>query len=242
MIRVGISGGYGRMGTMIAEAVGAEPDLELAGRYDPSHGSHDLLAECQVVVEVTHPDVVMDNLAEWKRLGLHAVVGTSGFDTDRLEQVGELWEGAASNCLIVPNFSVGAVLLMRFAELAAPHFPMAEIIEYHHADKPDAPSGTALASARRVAGAQSAAHPSSSRELVEGARGANVDGVQVHSVRMAGLIADQDVIFGDLGQTLTLRHHTHTMQAFAPGVLASVRAVASLTDRVTVGLESILGV
>jgi len=242
VIRVGISGGYGRMGTMIAGAVDAAPDLEVGGRYDPKHGGHDVLAGCAVIVEVTRPDVVMDNLAEWRRMGVHAVVGTSGFDAARLERVAELWEGATSNCLIVPNFSIGAVLLMRFAELAAPHFPMAEVIEYHHADKPDAPSGTALATARLIAGARSGATASPSKELVDGALGADVQGVRVHSVRMAGLIADQDVIFGEPGQTLTVRHHTQTLQAFAPGVLVALRGVGDLADRLTVGLEPLLGI
>lgn len=229
------------MGTHIAAAVDAERDLDLAGRYDPKHGDRDMLNGCDVVVEVTRPDVVMDNLAEWKRMGLHAVVGTSGFDAGGLERLAELWEGATTNCLVVPNFSIGAVLLMRFAELAAPHFPMAEVIEYHHADKPDAPSGTALATAGRIARSQSDAQPSPSREIVDGALGADVEGVRVHSVRMAGVIADQDVILGDPGQTITLRHHTHTMQAFMPGVITSIRGVADLPGGVTVGLEPLLG-
>jgi 4-hydroxy-tetrahydrodipicolinate reductase len=169
-----------------------------------------------VVVEVTRPDVVMGNLARWKSNGSHAVVGTSGFDVARLEQLRELWGSGPPNCLVVPNFSIGAVLMMRFASQAAAHFDAAEIVEMHHASKVDAPSGTSLATSDAMGG-----------------------GIPIHSVRLPGLVAHQEVIFGSDGQTLTIRHDTTDRRSFMPGVLLAVNAVNGLPG-VTVGLDRLI--
>lgn len=252
MISVAISGAGGRMGQMVAAAVDAEEDLHLGHLYDPHHAGvavagrnvssdPDLVADSDVVVEFTNPDVVMDNLDMWRDMGVHAVVGTSGFSDARLDAVRAGWATAQTNCLIVPNFALGAVLMMRFAELAAPHFPAAEVIELHHDRKADAPSGTALATAARIGAAQpNQRRAVQAHDLVEGASGAKVDGVAVHSVRLPGIVANQEVIFGGPGQTLTIRHDTTDRTAFAPGVLLGVRRVGRLSERVTVGLDALL--
>jgi 4-hydroxy-tetrahydrodipicolinate reductase len=254
MTRVVVSGAGGCMGRLICEAVAAAPDLELVGGFDPERAG-DLVAgievgagrpasgDADVVVEFTTPEVVMGNLAEWRRLGLHAVVGTSGFDTSRLAELRRLWGSGPPTCLVVPNFSVGAALMIRMAELAAPHFAAAEVIELHHDRKADAPSGTALSTAARIAGAGGRQERAvESKEMVPGARGAEVDGVRVHAVRLPGLLAHQEVILGSLGETLTIRHDTSDRAAFLPGVLMAIRGVASLVDPVTVGLEAVLTV
>ena len=174
-------------------------------------------------------------------MGVHAVVGTSGFDEDRIATVSTFWTGEVSRCLIVPNFAIGAVLMMRFAELAAPHFPAAEIIELHHDRKADAPSGTALNTAERI----SAAQPNQVRSVqpndgADGAIGTDVNGVRVHSVRLPGIVANQEVIFGAVGQTLTIRHDTTDRTAFGPGIELAIRQVASLSYPVTVGIDGLL--
>ncbi len=233
------------MGRLAAATVAAEVDLELVAAYDPA-GSGETIGglpavteptsiDCDVVVEFTRPEVVMDNAAEWGRCGFHAVIGTSGFDTARLEQLAELWAEATGNCLVVPNFSIGAVVMMRFAELAAPHFEAVEVIELHHAGKPDAPSGTALSTAARIAAA------GGKNDADPGGSGARVAGIPVHSVRLPGIIASQEVIFGSLGETTTIRHDTFSREAFMPGMLTAIRAVADLPDKLTVGLDSVLG-
>jgi 4-hydroxy-tetrahydrodipicolinate reductase len=242
MIRVIVSGAAGNMGAMVCAAVEAEGDLELVGRYDPAGGLVDDpadLPDADVVVEFTNPDVVLANLAQWRERDWHAVVGTSGFTVDRIAEVETLYGTGPANCLIVPNFSIGAVLAMRFAAEAAPHFAAAEIIELHHDGKADAPSGTAIATAGRIAGAASQSRKTDSTELIPGARGASVDGVSVHSVRLAGLVAHQEVILGGAGETLTIRHDTTDRSAFLPGVLLGVRRVHEFPG-VTVGLEALL--
>jgi 4-hydroxy-tetrahydrodipicolinate reductase len=184
----------------------------------------------------------MDNLAVWRGLGLHAVVGTSGFDPGRVEDLRRMWGSGGPNCLVVPNFSIGAVLMMRFAELAAPHFAASEIVELHHDAKADAPSGTALATAARMSDAGGRQERRvESAELAAGARGAAAGGVRVHAVRLPGLLAHQEVLLGSPGETLTIRHDTTDRVAFVPGVLLAVRGVAGLSDPVTVGLEGLLG-
>jgi 4-hydroxy-tetrahydrodipicolinate reductase len=262
MIRIAVSGAGGRMGRLVAATVEAaagggaagETSVALTACYDPAHGGssvsgHEVsttpgvVAGCDVVVEFTRPDVVMANLAEWRRLGVHAVVGTSGFDADRIAAVRELWGSGGPNCLIVPNFSIGAVVMMRLAELAAPHFAAAEIIELHHDRKVDAPSGTALATAERI----SAAAPDQRRavdgeESVTGARGGEASGIPVHSVRLPGYVAHQEVLLGNPGETLSIRHDTTDRESFMPGVLLAVRGVAGLDEPVTVGLEGLLGI
>jgi 4-hydroxy-tetrahydrodipicolinate reductase len=253
MIDVAISGAGGRMGRLVAETVAFAPDLRLAACFDPEHGGEQVadveigtdpaaVQSAEVVVEFTTPDVVMQNLDRWRGMGLHAVVGTSGFDEARTAALREQWGDGPPNCLVVPNFSIGAVLMMRFAELAAPHFAAAEVVELHHDRKADAPSGTALATAARMreaGGDQERAVES--EELVRGARGANADGVRVHAVRLPGLLAHQEVLLGSPGETLTIRHDTTDRQAFMPGVLLAVRRVLGLDDPVTVGLEGLLG-
>jgi len=244
MTRVIVSGAAGRMGKMVCAAVAEHDDLELVAAYDPAlegavYQDPADLPEADVVVEFTNPDVVMDNLAQWRDRGNHVVVGTSGFSDDRIGAVGKLFGGGPPNCLIVPNFSIGAVLAMRFAAEAASHFPAAEIIELHHDDKVDAPSGTAIATAGRIAAVGPQVRSVESTELVSGARGASVDGVPVHAVRLPGLVAHQEVILGGTGETLTIRHDTTDRQAFMPGVLLAVRRVAELGG-VTIGLDSLL--
>ncbi len=252
MITVAVSGAGGRMGRLVSEAVGAAPDLDLVACYDPGcegetvagvgvDASPDVAAAADVVVEFTRPDVVMANLGHWRRLGIHAVVGTSGFDEGAIGDVTAAWGAGPPNCLIVPNFSVGAVVMMRLSELAAPHFGAAEVIELHHDRKADAPSGTAMATAARLSTAAAQHREVESTESVPGARGASVSGVPIHSVRLPGLVAHQEVVFGGTGETLTIRHDTTDRSAFIPGVLVAVRNVAALPDPVTVGLEPLLG-
>jgi 4-hydroxy-tetrahydrodipicolinate reductase len=200
------------------------------------------VADAEVVVEFTTPDVVMQNLERWRGMGLHAVVGTSGFDEARLEALRRQWGDGPPNCLVAPSFSIGAVLMMRFAEIAAPHLSAAEVIELHHDRKADAPSGTALATAARMGAAGGTQDRAvESEELVRGARGADAGGVRVHSVRLPGLLAHQEVLLGSPGETLTIRHDTSDRAAFMPGVLLGVRKVFGLSDSVTVGLEGLLG-
>ena len=244
MTKVVVSGGAGQMGRLVARAVDAAANLELAGRYDPRGTDGTIadragLAGAEVVVEFCPPDVVMDNLEAWRGLGLHAVVGTSGFTEERISAVRGLFGGGPPNCLIVPNFAVGAVLAMRFAEQAARHFDAAEIIELHHDNKADAPSGTAIATAGRIGAAGSQKRAVDSKELVTGARGGFVDEVPIHSVRLPGLLAHQEVILGRPGETLTIRHDTTDRAAFLPGVLIAIRKVSALTG-VTVGLDAVL--
>jgi 4-hydroxy-tetrahydrodipicolinate reductase len=248
VIVTGVSGAAGRMGRLAAESIAAADDLTLGGLYAPGHdgesiagaaasGDPVVLAGCGVVVELTRPDVVMENLARWRRLGAHVVAGTSGFDDARLVELRRLWGEGPPNCLVVPNFSVGAVLMMRFAELAAPHFAAAEVIELHHDRKADAPSGTAAATAARIG----AAAPGQRRrvEVSLPARGEAVAGVPVHAVRLPGLLAHQEVLLGNDGELLTIRHDTTDRSAFMPGLLLSVRWVAELPG-VTVGLDALL--
>ncbi len=199
------------------------------------------LAGCEVVVEFTNPEVVMDNLRRWRELGTHAVVGTSGFTEERLQTVRGFWGGGPPNCLIAPNFSIGAVLMMRFAELAAPHFAAAEVVELHHDRKADAPSGTAVNTAERIGRARPDQQRAiESAELVAGARGGRIDDVPVHSVRLPGLVAHQEVLLGNPGEWVTIRHDTTDRSAFMAGVLLAVRNVERLPG-VTVGIEGLLG-
>jgi len=252
MISVAVSGAGGRMGQMVAAAVAAADDLELSACFDPAHAGSAMegvavsaepsaLDGSDIVVEFTTPDVVMQNLDTWRGMGLHAVVGTSGFGEGRLAALREQWGSGPPNCLVVPNFSIGAVLMMRFAEMAAPHFSASEVIELHHDRKADAPSGTALATAARMNAAGGSDRSVESEELVHGARGADAAGVPVHAVRLPGLLAHQEVLLGSEGEVLTIRHDTTDRVAFMPGVLLAVRSVAGLPDPVTVGLEGLLG-
>ncbi|OFW63341.1 MAG: 4-hydroxy-tetrahydrodipicolinate reductase [Actinobacteria bacterium RBG_16_67_15] len=240
------------MGRMVMEAVAEADDLELVAGYDPEcpgvtvagrevSADPDVVGGAEVVVEFTHPGVVMENLDAWHRRRVSAVVGTSGFDAGRLDQIRALWTNGPPNCLVVPNFSIGAVLMMRFAELAARHFAASEIIEMHHDRKVDAPSGTSLATAERIrSGGGRQERAVESDELLPGARGADA-GPRVHAVRLPGLLAHQQVLFGSPGETLTIRHDTMDRVSFLPGVMLAIRSVQELPDPVTVGLEGLLG-
>jgi 4-hydroxy-tetrahydrodipicolinate reductase len=245
MIRVGVLGAKGRMGSQVCSTVEAAPDLELAGRVDDGD-SIELLAGAEVVVDFTHPGVVMGNLMWCTDNGITAVVGTSGFDEPRLAEVaGLLAEKPGSRALIVPNFSVGAVLMMRFAAQAAPFFESAEVIELHHAGKADAPSGTSSRTASMISEARATAGlgapPDATATAAAGARGTEVGGVHVHSVRLAGLVAHQEVLLGGHGEVLTIRHDSLDRSSFMPGVLVAVRGAASLPAGLTVGLDGLLG-
>jgi 4-hydroxy-tetrahydrodipicolinate reductase len=245
MTRVGVLGAKGRMGSEVCSTVAAAPDLELAGQVDVGDALG-LLEGADVVVDFTHPGVVMGNLNWCVDRGLTAVVGTSGFDDARLDQVATmLAEHPESRVLVVPNFSVGAVLMMRFAAQAAPFFESAEVIELHHAGKADAPSGTSSRTASMISEARAAAglgaSPDATATELAGARGTEVGGVHVHSVRLAGLVAHQEVLLGGHGEVLTIRHDSLDRSSFMPGVLLAVRGAASLPPGLTVGLDTLLG-
>jgi 4-hydroxy-tetrahydrodipicolinate reductase len=244
-IKVGVLGAKGRMGSQICAAVAGERDMTLAAGVDVGD-DREALAGCDVVVDFTHPGAVMDNLRWCTGQGLDTVVGTSGFDDDRTAQVTR-WLAAApgTRALIVPNFSIGAVLMMRFAAQAARFFDSAEIIELHHAGKADAPSGTATRTASLIAAARAEAGlgppPDATVTALEGARGADVDAVHVHSVRLAGLLAHQEVLLGGHGETLTLRHDSLDRASFLPGILMGIRGIGGLPPGLTLGLDRVLG-
>ncbi|MGD0454518.1 MAG: dihydrodipicolinate reductase C-terminal domain-containing protein [Solirubrobacteraceae bacterium] len=233
MIRVAVAGAAGRMGQTVCEAVLGAEDMELVGRADPLLGTAlaDLLANADVVVDFTRPDTALENALACVRAGVHVVIGTTGFDPAPLQQA-QLEEGGRAsqgerashpaNVLIAPNFAIGAVLMMRFAAEAARHMRKAEIIELHHDGKLDTPSGTAARTAQLMAEASGGEPP------------------PIHSVRLPGLVAHQEVILGDLAQTLTIRHDTIGRESFMPGVLLAVRSIGTLERRFTVGLESLL--
>jgi len=246
MIKVGVLGARGRMGSQVRQTVAAADGLAVGAEVDQGD-PRDPLAGCDVVVDFTHPGAVLDNLHWCIGKGLDAVVGTSGFDEPRLAQVRD-WLAAAPSVrvLIVPNFSVGAVLMMRFAQQAARFFTSAEVIELHHAGKADAPSGTASRTAAMIAGARAAAGlgepPDATVSALDGARGATLGGgVHVHSVRLAGLVAHQEVLLGGPGEVLTIRHDSLDRVSFMPGVLLAIRGISGLPHGLTVGLDPLLG-
>jgi 4-hydroxy-tetrahydrodipicolinate reductase len=239
MTRVAVLGAKGRMGSEVVRAVGAAQDLELGPTYDV--GDTIDLAGVDVAVDFTHPDAVMDNLKACIDAGVHSVVGTTGFDEARLAQLRQWLAGTEVGVLVAPNFGVAAVLMMRFAAQAARFFDSVEIVELHHPRKADAPSGTATRTAQLVAEARAGmpAMPDATWTALEGARGALVDGVRVHSVRLAGLVAHQEVLLGGEGETLTIRHDSYDRASFMPGVLLGVRQIASRPG-LTVGLDALL--
>ncbi|MBE1534890.1 4-hydroxy-tetrahydrodipicolinate reductase [Actinomadura algeriensis] len=244
MINVGVLGAQGRMGSEVCRAVRGAEDMELVAAVDVGDAL-DPLTAADVVVDFTRPDVVMDNLRWCVEHGLHAVVGTSGFDASRCDTVRSwLTDGSAANVVIAPNFGIGAVLMMHFAQKAAPLFESVEIIETHHPNKVDAPSGTAHRTAELVAAARAEAKvgpsPDATTSALDGSRGADVDGVRVHAVRMSGAIAHQEVVLGGHGELFTIRHDSMNRESFMPGVLLAVRRVPNL-DRLTIGIESLLG-
>jgi 4-hydroxy-tetrahydrodipicolinate reductase len=245
MIKVGVLGARGRMGSEVVKAVTDAADCELVGALDQGDSLDALVtAGAQVVVDFTTPDVVMANLEFLVKNNIHAVVGTTGFSDDRIAQL-NTWLAANSKAgiLIAPNFAIGAVLMMEFAEKAAKFFESAEIIELHHPNKVDAPSGTAARTAALISDARKKANlpamPDATTTSLDGARGANVGDVPVHSVRLRGLIAHQEVLFGGLGETLTIRHDSLDRAGFMPGVLLGVRQVSSHPG-LTVGLEKFM--
>lgn len=248
MIRVVVSGAGGKLATPIIESVAAAADLELSGLYNPNRAGTamaglvvgDDIAELvgDVVVETAHPDVVLDNLAQFRDRGMAAVVGTSGFTPERLTTLAEVW-GDETPCLVVPNFSIGAVLMMRYAAQAAAHFEAVEVVERHHSTKPDAPSGTALATAIGIA-AGGGSSSLAEGELVSGARGGLVNGVRVHSLRLPGLISHQEVAFSNDGELFSITHQSTSYQSFAAGALVAVRNVGSLAGGVHLGLDNVL--
>jgi 4-hydroxy-tetrahydrodipicolinate reductase len=241
-IKVGVLGAKGRMGAEVCRAVVAADDLDLVASVDIGE-ERDPLAAAEVIVDFTTPGAVMDNLKWCVAHGLHVVVGTTGFDGERLAEVREWLSEVpkATNVLIAPNFGIGAVLMMQFAAAAAPHFESVEIIELHHPNKIDAPSGTARRTAELIAAARGEQRsPDATTEEVDGARGADIDHVRIHAVRLAGLVAHQEVLLGGHGETLTIRHDSLSRESFMPGVLLAVRGVSSRPG-LTVGIESLLG-
>jgi 4-hydroxy-tetrahydrodipicolinate reductase len=244
-IRVGVLGARGRMGTEVCRAVDAAADIELVAMIDQGDWLFNASdAGAEVIVDFTTPDVVMDNLHWCIDQGINVVVGTSGFTEQRLARV-RLWleRKPEVGVLIAPNFAVGAVLMMEFAARASRFFESVEIIEQHHPDKVDAPSGTALRTAQVVAEARAAAGmasmPDATKSEIAGARGADVEGVHVHAVRARGLVAHQEVLFGTTGETLTIRHDSYDRASFMPGVLLAVRSVPQRPG-LTVGLGPLL--
>lgn len=248
MTRIAISGIPGRLASAVAEGVAAADDLDLVALFNPNRGGQEFAGvsitaddagvDADIVFEATEPTVVMENLRAWRAAGMHAVVGTSGFTLQRLEEVREFWGDDGPGCLIVPNFSIGAVLMMQFAEMAAPHFTSVEIIERHHHDKPDAPSGTAIATAARVAAAGGRSLEES-EEMVPGSRGGSVQGIRVHSLRMEATLSDHEVAFGKGGERLSIHHVGTAYGAFVDGALLAMHHVSSVSG-VEVGLDGAL--
>jgi len=260
VIRVGVNGAGGRMGSATCDAVAADPDLELVAAVGASSAGtivHGLTvaaemrafadAKCDVVVDFTTADVCRVTMPWLAMHGVHAVVGTTGLDAADLDSLHATFGAGPAHCLIAPNFAISAVLMMRFAEIAAPYFDTAEVIEYHHDRKIDAPSGTAVTTAERMAAARGAiawAADPTEREVLPGARGgvgAGAAGVHVHSVRMRGMVAHQDVIFGAAGQSLTIRQDSYDRESFMPGVLLACKRSADHPG-VTLGLDGYLDI
>ncbi|WP_433089898.1 4-hydroxy-tetrahydrodipicolinate reductase [Dactylosporangium sp. CA-052675] len=243
MIRVGVLGARGRMGTEVCKAVSGADDMVLVATADDGD-SLDALADAQVVVDFTTPDAVFGNIDWCLEHGVNLVIGTSGFTTERIELVRDKVAARPGlGIVIAPNFAIGAVLLMEFAAKAARHFESVEIVEMHHPKKIDAPSGTALRTAQIIAEARAEAGlgpvPDATKEEMAGARGSDVEGVRVHALRATGLVAHQEVLFGTAGETLTLRHDSYDRVSFMPGVLLAVRSVITRPG-LTVGLGELL--
>ncbi|OBI12139.1 4-hydroxy-tetrahydrodipicolinate reductase [Mycobacterium sp. E2497] len=242
-MRVGVLGAKGKVGSAMAAGVQAADDLTLSAEVDAGDPLGLFTdSDTEVVIDFTHPDVVMGNLEFLIGNGIHAVVGTTGFTAERLQQV-EAWlaKSPRTSVLIAPNFAIGAVLSMHFAKQAARFFESVEVIELHHPHKADAPSGTAARTAKLIAEARKGLppNPDATSTGLPGARGADVDGIPVHSVRLAGLVAHQEILFGTEGETLTIRHDSLDRTSFVPGVLLAVRRVQERPG-LTVGLEPLL--
>lgn len=242
-MRVGVLGAKGKVGATMCAAVQSAADLTLSAEVDAGDAMSLFTdTSTDAVIDFTHPDVVMDNLEFLIGNGIHAVVGTTGFTAERLDRVRD-WLAAspATGVLIAPNFAIGAVLSMHFAQKAAPYFESVEVIELHHPQKADAPSGTATRTAQLIAEARKdlPPNPDATSTGLPGARGADVDGVPVHSVRVTGLVAHQEVLFGTMGETLTIRHDSIDRTSFVPGVLLAVRHIAARPG-LTIGIEALL--
>jgi 4-hydroxy-tetrahydrodipicolinate reductase len=244
-IRVGVLGARGRMGQQVCRAVDAAPDLEVVAMVDAGDWLFSVAdADSQVLVDFTHPDVVMDNIRFAIDQGIHAVVGTTGITAERLDTI-RAWlaDSPSTGVLVAPNFGIGAVLSMKFAQLAARYYDSVEVIELHHPKKADAPSGTAVRTAELISAARREAGmappPDATTQSRDGARGADVDGIHVHALRIAGMVAHQEVLFGAEGETLSIRHDSLDRVSFMPGVLLAIRNVATRPG-LTVGLEALL--
>lgn len=241
--KVGVVGAKGRVGQAVVEGVTAAEDLELVAAVDRDDSLEELVkAGAEVVVDFTTPSVVMDNLRFYIDNGIDAVIGTTGFDEERIATVNSWLEGKeGQGVLIAPNFAISAVLTMAFARQAAPFFESAEVIEMHHPNKVDAPSGTAIHTAEGIAAAREAtSEPDATEQSLDGARGADVKGVPVHAIRMTGAVAHETVIFGTQGQSLTIKQDSYDRTSFIPGVLVGLRNICSHPG-LTVGLDSYLG-
>ncbi|MFV0405262.1 MAG: 4-hydroxy-tetrahydrodipicolinate reductase [Propioniciclava sp.] len=242
-MNVAVFGAKGRMGAEVMRAVNEADGLDLVAGIDVGEDRAPAL-DADVVVDFTVPDAVMDNLTWCAEHGIHAVVGTTGFTPERLETVRSLFDNSGANAIVAANYSIGGLLMMHWAEQAARFYESVEVIELHHPNKVDAPSGTAATTAQKIASARSTAGlgpvPDATTQD-EGARGAVVDGIHVHGVRMRGLFANQQVIFGNEGEGLTITHNSYTRASYMPGVLAAIRAVPGLPG-LTVGIESLLGI
>jgi len=245
MTRVAVLGAKGRMGSTSIAAIEAAEGLEVVAQVDVGDSLDAITAAgAEVALDFTQPDAALDNVRWCVEHGVNVVVGTSGFGADKLAQVEKLFtEDQTVGVLVVPNFSIGAVLLMRFAADAAAYFESVEIVEMHHPNKVDAPSGTAVRTAELIAEARTAAGrgpvPDATTTDPDGARGASVAGIPVHAIRARGYVASQEVVFGDAGETFTLRHDSHDRESFMPGVITALRRVGSLRG-LTVGLDSLL--
>jgi 4-hydroxy-tetrahydrodipicolinate reductase len=254
MISVGVFGAGGRMGATVCEAVLGAADMELVAAVDPWHAGEivddsdvtiaadaSALASADVAVDFTVVDAARENIRWCAQNGVHAVVGTTGLLEADLAEFGKLFADSHANAVVAPNFAIGAVMMMRFAELAAPFFESVEIIEMHHERKIDAPSGTSIATAQRIAAASKDwVDDPTTKVVAESARGAVVEGIPVHALRVRGMVASQEVLFGTTGQSLSIRHDTYDRFSFMPGVLLAVRKVAE-TRGLTVGLDVLLG-
>lgn len=262
MIRVGVIGAYGRMGRQVCAAVTEDPDLALVAAIDRSHSGEPvgkavghpelqveisneletlLQAEVEVAVDFTHPDTVLDDIRWCIDHAVNVVVGTTGLTDEDLDEIGAMIEreGGEMNVLVASNFALGAALMERFAAMASRVFPAVEIIELHHDNKADAPSGTAFATARRIQEAREVGYRGPDQESLPGSRGGDLDGIRVHSVRLPGLVAHQEVIFGGIGQTLSIRHDAMDRASFMPGVVLAIKAIVRLPG-LTIGLDPIL--
>jgi len=246
-MKVVVSGAMGRLGSAIAHGISKANDMELTGVYAPGHIGEKIAGlsvedtieniDTQIIVECSPPDVVMKNLKVWHAKGMSVVIGTSGFTENRIQELKSFWGENDSGCLIVPNFSIGAMLMMRFAEMASKHFDSSEIIERHENTKPDAPSGTALATAMRMGKFRDQLPQSNDDEVVKGARGGFVSGVRIHSLRMAGILSDQEVAFSNMGETFSINHTSTSYESFVKGALLAIRYVPVIKG-VEIGLDA----